>query len=125
MPIGDDDLHGYVDKRLEPERMAAVEAYIATHPDAAVRVRQYQEQRQALRSALQPKHDEPIPVRLRVASIQAEQRRRWRRTLGRVAAAGLWLLVGAAGGWFANEELAAGPPARIASVSGEDGIAHE
>ena len=61
MPIGDDDLHGYVDKRLKPERMAAVEAYIATHPDAAIRVRQYQEQRQALRSALQPKYDEPDP----------------------------------------------------------------
>ena len=52
MPIGDDDLHGYVDKRLPPERMAAVETYIATHPDAAAQVLQYREQRQALRSAL-------------------------------------------------------------------------
>ena len=103
--------------------MAAVEAYIATHPDAAIRVRQYQEQRRALRSALQPKYDEPIPVRLRVATIQAERRRRWRRTLGRVAAAGLWLLIGAAGGWFANEELAAGPSARIASAPVKTGIA--
>ena len=125
MPIGDDDLHGYVDKRLDPKRTAAVEAYIAAHPDAAVRVRQYQEQRQALRSALQLKFDEPIPVRLRVASIQTERRRRWHRTLGRIAATGLWLLIGAAGGWIANEELAEGPSMRVTSASVEDGIAHE
>jgi len=42
-----------------------------------------------------------------------------------VAAAGLWLLVGAAGGWFANEELAAKPSARVASAPAEAGIAHE
>ena len=114
MPIGDDDLHGYVDKRLEPERMAAVETYIATHPDAAAQVLQYQEQRQALRSALQYKYDEPVPVRLRIAGIQAERRRRWRRSLGRIAASGLWLLIGAAGGWIANEELA---PSRTAQVT--------
>jgi anti-sigma factor RsiW len=125
MPIGDDDLHGYVDKRLEPERMAAVEVYIATHADAAARIRQYQEQRQALRQALQLKYDEPIPVRLRVASIQTERRRRWRRNFGRVAAAGLWLLIGAAGGWFANQELSAGPSARVASAPVKDGIAFE
>jgi len=125
MPIGDDDLHGYVDKCLSPERMAAVEAYIAAHPDAAVRIRQYQEQRQALRSALQLKYDEPVPVRLRVASIQTEQRRWWRQTLGRVAVSGLWLLIGAAGGWLANEGLAARPSARVASATVEDGIARE
>lgn len=117
MPIGDDDLHGYVDQRLTPERMAAVEAYITTHPDAAAQVLQYREQRDALRSALQHKYDEPVPVRLRVAGIQAERRRRWRRRLGRVAAAGLWLLIGAAGGWIANEELTATPPVRVAASS--------
>lgn len=115
MPIGDDDLHGYVDKRLDPARIAEVEAYIAAHPDAASRILQYREQREALRSALRHKHDEPVPVRLRVASIQAERRRRWRQRLGRIAATGLWLLIGAAGGWIANEELAAGPPARVAT----------
>jgi len=125
MPIGDDDLNGYVDKRLNPERMAAVEAYIATHPDAAVCVRQYQEQRQALRSALQVKYDEPVPVRLRIASIQSERRRRWRQTLGRVAASGLWLLIGAAGGWIANTELAARSPEPATSARLSDGIAHE
>jgi anti-sigma factor RsiW len=117
MPIGDDDLHGYVDKRLEPERMAAVETYIATHPDAAAQVLQYQEQRQALRSALQHKYDEPVPVRLRIAGIQAERQRRWRRSLGRIAASGLWLLIGAAGGWIANEELAAGRTAQVTAAA--------
>jgi anti-sigma factor RsiW len=120
VPIGDDDLHGYVDKRLTPERMAAVEAYIAAHPEAASRVLHYEEQRRALRSALQAKHDEPIPVRLRVAIIQAERRRRWRQTLGRIAAAGLWLLIGAAGGWFASEELSPWPTAWKATSSEQD-----
>jgi anti-sigma factor RsiW len=123
VPIGDDDLHGYVDKRLTPERMAAVEAYIAAHPEAASRVLHYEEQRQALRSALQAKHDEPIPVRLRVAIIQAERRRRWRQTLGRIAAAGLWLLIGAAGGWFASEELSPWQMAQKTTASEEEDLA--
>jgi anti-sigma factor RsiW len=124
MPIGDDDLHGYVDKRLEPDRMAAVETYIATHPDAAAQVLRYREQRDALRSALQHKYDEPVPVRLRIAGIQAERQRRWRRSLGRIAASGLWLLIGAAGGWIANEELTATPPARVAAAP-QNAIAQE
>jgi anti-sigma factor RsiW len=37
-PIGDDDLHAYVDNQLTAERQVDVADYLAVHPDAAARV---------------------------------------------------------------------------------------
>jgi anti-sigma factor RsiW len=99
-PIGEDDLHAYVDDRLEPARAQAVADYIAAHPEAAERVAAYAAQRAALRAALDPVAAEPLPAELRIAVI-AERRRQRRpgRWLGQVAA-GLALMAGGmAGGW--------------------------
>nr|WP_211112590.1 anti-sigma factor [Azospirillum sp. SYSU D00513] len=107
-------MQGYVDGRLTPEREAAVEAYLEAHPEEAGRVRDHAAQRDGLRARLRARHDEPIPARLRVANIEAgleaRRRRRWTGALGRVAAVGLWLFVGAAGGWMANERLSEPAP---------------
>jgi anti-sigma factor RsiW len=40
-PISESDLHGYLDGELSLERRAEVEAYLAAHPDQAVRVTEY------------------------------------------------------------------------------------
>jgi len=44
-PITEDDLHGYVDRILEPERQAEVTAYLGDHPDVAKRVAAFTDQR--------------------------------------------------------------------------------
>ena len=38
-PIGDDDLQGLVDERLDTARKREVEAYLDSHPEARIRVR--------------------------------------------------------------------------------------
>jgi anti-sigma factor RsiW len=98
-PIGEDDLHGFVDGALEPARLAAVQRYLDGRPEEAARLRAFLAQRDALRAALEFKHAEPIPPRLRIANIRAARRgaalARWR-----VAAAALaLLLVGGGLGW--------------------------
>lgn len=98
-PIGDDDLHAYVDGQVAPERREAVESYLGKHPAAAANVAADVEIMALLRARLASKAEEPIPPRLRVANIVAARHQRFRRRLGAVAAAVGWLVLGAAGGW--------------------------
>ncbi len=74
-PIGEDDLQAYLDGRLVPGRLRAVETYLAESPAAASRVAVEAEQRQALRDRLAFKAAEPIPARLRVAHLVEAGRR--------------------------------------------------
>ena len=60
-------LHAHIDGLLPPERMAAVELYLAEHPEERERWSDYAAQRQGLREALATVPDEPIPQRLRLA----------------------------------------------------------
>lgn len=107
IPVGDDDLQTHVDGRLAPERSAVVDAYLAAHPEVAERVAAYAAQGDMLRDALQPRHDDPIPSRLRVATIMAARRRRRSRWLSRSAAAVVLLLGGGLSGWYANALIGA------------------
>lgn len=103
-PIVEDELQAYVDGRLSAERLAAVEAHLARHPEVRERVAHEQRQRTSLRGQLDGKFNEPIPARLWVANIQAARRRQWTHRL-RLAAAGLLLLaIGGGGGWFAGQQ---------------------
>jgi anti-sigma factor RsiW len=98
-PIGEDDLHAFIDGVLDPSRMAAVQAFLAARPDEAHRLRAIAAQRDALRAALAFKEAEPIPARLRIGHLRAARRQSvWAR--GRVAVAAVALiLVGAGLGW--------------------------
>jgi len=102
IPIGEDDLQAYQDRRLPPERAVVVEAYLAAHPDVAQRFRRYAEQEAQLAAALTAKLEEPIPSRLRIAAVAARRRSRLVTSLGRVAAALLLVTAGAAGHWYAE-----------------------
>jgi len=64
--ISEDELHAYVDGHLAPERRKAVDLYLAEHPDDAIRVRDWQLQREGLRSLFNPVLAEPIPATMRV-----------------------------------------------------------
>ncbi|WP_421993978.1 anti-sigma factor family protein [Reyranella sp.] len=118
-PIGEDELQAYVDDRLEAGRRAAVEAHLALHPEVRERILADRRHRAALRAQLQAKADEPIPARLRIASLQAARRNRlWRRS-GLAAAAVLLFVAGTGAGWLANDgmsetRVAAAPTAVIA-----------
>ena len=101
-PIGEDDLQAFVDARLSPERRAAVETYLRANPPAAAQVNAYLEQRDALRTRLAFKANEPLPSRLRIAAIAADRRRRSGRRMATLAASLVWLVVGGVVGWSAN-----------------------
>ena len=116
-PIGEDDLHAYVDRRLPPERLAAVEAYLALHPDTATQVGAWMAQREMLRAQLAAKAAEPIPARLRISIIRADRRQSFGRQMKLIAASGLLLLAAGAAGWLAKGELRRFSPGSTVMVS--------
>ncbi|NIX75862.1 anti-sigma factor family protein [Microvirga terricola] len=100
-PITEDDLNAFVDGRLDVPRRKEVIAYLEAHPDVAQRIALYTEQRDMLRTALQPIAEEPIPPELDVSRMIWERRRP--RTMPRwagVAAAVALMIIGGAGGWI-------------------------
>ena len=60
-------LHALIDGRLPKDRVAAVDRYLAEHPEEQRRWSDYAAQRQSLREALVMPACEPIPERLRTA----------------------------------------------------------
>ncbi len=123
--IGEDELPARIDGRLPAERAEAVDRYLAAHPEARQRWSQYAAQRQALRAAF-AQAGGPIPARLRVADVLAEQRRRRRGQLARIAAAVGFLLLGGVGGWTARDifsALVSSGSAALASSVFDDAIA--
>lgn len=115
-PITEDDLHGYVDLALEPERRAEVSSYLRDHPDVARRVAAYADQRELLRGALGPIADEPLPAELNLSRI-VEKRRRPLPAWWAVAAI-LLLSIGGVGGWAARN-LLQGSPGGLSALAQE------
>jgi anti-sigma factor RsiW len=125
-PIEEGDLHARIDGRLPAERSEAVDAHLAADPELAEKWSQYAEQRAALRAAFSARSDEPIPPRLRVATLLAEQRSRRQRHLTAVAAAVVVFLLGGVGGWVAREiwpNLTSSASAMLATAVFDDAIA--
>jgi len=102
VPIGEDELQAFVDERLDGPRRDAVEAHLARHPELRERIAAERRQRASLRAQLQGKAAEPIPARLRIATIQAARRARLARRMSLVAAAVAIFVVGGSVGWFAK-----------------------
>ena len=98
-PVGDDDLHAYVDDRLAPERRLLVERHLREHPEASARVRRWQEGSAALRKALAGRASEPIPAMLAPSHLAALRAQR-RSPLRMVASMALALAVGTGAGWL-------------------------
>jgi anti-sigma factor RsiW len=92
------DLQAYADGRLDPERRAAVEAWLATRPDEAERLGDYQRLADELRAAYAPVLEEPLPGHLARA---LQPKPLWQR----YAAAASWFVIGVAIGSFAGWEL--------------------
>src|SRR6185503_846116 len=92
--------HAYADGRVDPDRKALIDAWLAQHPDEAERIETYRRFGDDLRSLYDPVLDEPVPSRL---TRSAGPRRRWVSA----AMAAMWLAigiaVGAAVGWQLHE----------------------
>lgn len=109
VPVGEDELQAFIDERLDGPRRAAVEAHLARHPEQRERIMAERRHRAGLRAQLQFKMAEPIPPRLRIASIQAARRVRLIRQAGLAAAAIAIFVVGASAGWLANQQRPEAP----------------
>ena len=99
-PILEEDLHAFVDQVLSPAQQAEVQAYLDGHVDVAARIAGYVRERDALRAALAPVAEEPIPPRLNVRHLARTRRSAWQMPW-RAAAAAILLVAGSgAAGWF-------------------------
>lgn len=92
-PICEDDLHAWVDRRLDATRRAEVDAWLAEDPARAARIEGWRADSEALRSAYDPLLAEPVPARLRALL----ERRSPVRPL-RFAAVAAWMTIGALAG---------------------------
>ena len=101
--VEEHELHARLDGRLSPERAAEVDAYLATQPEVRARLQRYAEQQGSLRTAFAEETARPIPARLRVAGLLAQQRRRRYQRFARIAAAVALVVVGGIGGWAARD----------------------
>src|SRR6185436_14444539 len=97
-PITEDELHAYVDGALPADRIAAIEARLASDPEAASRVAAWRAQATSIRAKWERVVEEPVPDRLRLENIALRASGTWRKV---AAAAAVAFAVGAAAGWFA------------------------
>lgn len=117
-PVTEDDLQGWVDGFLSPERLQAVEAWLESHPDTLRRVLAWKRERDALRAGLDPELEHPLPARFNVP--QLKQRQSTRSNMPRMAASiVLALSIGFGSGWFLRDRRV---PVGLAAVEQEAAI---
>lgn len=111
-PVTEDELHAFVDGELPSDRILAVEAWLASHPDDAARIAAWRMQADAIRARFHKTANEPIPTRLKVEEL-LRSGRKWRTIAA--AAVALAFLGGGIAGWMARSTTevvaAAGDPA--------------
>ncbi len=115
--VEESELHARLDGRLPPERAAEIDAYLAANPEVRARLRRYAEQQQSLRAAFAEETERPIPARLRVARLLAEQRWRRQQRFTQIAAAVALVVAGGVGGWAARDAAMALLPSTEATPS--------
>jgi anti-sigma factor RsiW len=117
LTVTEGELHALIDGELPGDRRAAVEAWLAAHPEDAARVAAWRAQADAIRTRYGAIADEPVPARFDLDKL-ARGERKWTRLAA--AAAVLALVVGAAGGWFGRGLWEGGPPAKAVTAEAID-----
>lgn len=110
--ITDDMLHAYADGQLPAADRAAVEVWLAGHPDKLAEVESWQRQNEALAALFDPVAKEPIPARLGpqlIADRRGASRGGWQQF---AAAAVVLIALGGTVGWFSRDVV---NPAQAAS----------
>ena len=98
--ITESELQAYADGRLDLQRSAAVEAWLAARPDQAERVEEYRRITEELRAAYDPVLQEPVPERL-MQPLSAQPR--WARYAAVAAWMALGIAIGGVAGWHLHE----------------------
>jgi anti-sigma factor RsiW len=114
LPVSEDELHAYVDGELAPDRKAAVEAWLAKHPDDMTRVNTWRSLADAIRTRYGAVATEPVPARLSLRQIERAGRS-WRGLAAAVAAVAF--LLGGLAGWTAR--TVAAPSAPVATLTAD------
>jgi anti-sigma factor RsiW len=104
IPVTEDELHAYIDNELPVERRGDVEAWLASHPDDADRVRAWRAAAEALHARYDTVADEPLPARLAIERLVQPRRR---MVYGAIAATLVAFMAGGAMGWLAHGVSAA------------------
>jgi anti-sigma factor RsiW len=120
-PVVEAELQAWVDGCLPAARRAAVDAYLALHPDEAARLQAYRQQNAALRARYNPVLDETVPATLALRP-HGPLRRAMHDAL---AANGPWryaamlalTLGGGAAGWLLHDIQPGGAPAPLARMA--------
>jgi anti-sigma factor RsiW len=117
-PVQEDELHAYVDDRLDATRRVEVESHLQANPVLQRRVEGWRRQAEALRDALAFKLHEPVPSSLHLGRLLEQRTVRQQRGLfgnpWRVAAAMVLTLgLGAAAGWTARGTQRMGEVTRL------------
>jgi anti-sigma factor RsiW len=99
-PIGEDDLHAYVDGQLTPSRRATVQRYLQTNPEEARRVAAWTAQRGTLRAVFAARAAAPLPHDLDLSRLIEQRLRRRRVPWLAAASVALALAVGGGAGWL-------------------------
>ncbi|WP_414708902.1 anti-sigma factor family protein, partial [Pseudomonas sp. UBA6699] len=82
----EDELHAYVDERLEPARRAEVQAWLAANPQAAARVEGWRTDARRLRTALAGLGEPAGAPALELGQLRRQLRQRRQRRWAAAAA---------------------------------------
>jgi anti-sigma factor RsiW len=104
--MSEDELNAYVDGELPADRHAAVEAWLATHPDDAAKIAAWRKQADLIRARYGVVADEIPPRRLDIARLARRRRRVIAAAAAAVVAA---FLAGGVIGWNARGVQAPAP----------------
>lgn len=122
-PIGEEELHAYVDGQLPADRREAVASWLAENPEQAAMVASWRAQAEGIRARYGAVADEPVPERFNLDRLMRESAgggakgRSWAAMAAAAALAAF--MIGGAAGWMARGASAAGP----AAVTGVENFA--
>jgi anti-sigma factor RsiW len=102
IPPDEHDLQAYVDGQLDGDARAAVERYLALHPERAEQVKQWRQDAQRLRAALESVRMPDDNPALDPAAIRARRVERTRMRFAMAASFVFCIGLGTFGGWQAR-----------------------
>jgi anti-sigma factor RsiW len=118
-PVTEDELNAYIDGELPADRMEAVTAWLAAHPEQAVTVASWRAQSERIRARYGAVLEEVVPERLTLDQVIRNDRANGKSRIAWAAAAAVVaFLAGGASGWFAH---GASVKARTGSISVANG----
>lgn len=104
--LPEDDLHAYVDNRLDAIRRAEVDAWLASNPADAARVASYRQQNDMMQALFNPVLNEPIPMQM----YPQARRRNWAQPLRYAAMVSAMVISGVLGWSLHGVEKTKQPP---------------